>query len=304
MNESDLQTALATRINLQIVISQIPAIEEHMDLPLTRWLDSVPLPPEMPRGAAISLSVWLGSDLSRMGWSAHGDPAGFIPKMADYLQKCGMTPGDLDLINRMGESMEPNQVGSWIAAVNGAIRSGWQFCEPMALERIAPYLGDDLVVTKLMSWTAKRDVVEYRRFVRSVSKAPTSTLELSLPPETVADKLAMAGEGFADLGGAALDPALLPGLEDATDITLGVQLGAGQVQSMSVFARGLRPDVVSALCAAGGITYDDAVGQIARMLKADDIERIVYRRSADGTATVDLELVPNQLDKAAGPGAN
>src|SRR5690606_27922432 len=45
--DSELSDALTRRLNLQISLSQLPVVEEWMDAELGRWLDSVPLPPEL-----------------------------------------------------------------------------------------------------------------------------------------------------------------------------------------------------------------------------------------------------------------
>ncbi len=306
MDESALQRALATRINLQIVISSIPSIDEEMDLPLSRWLDSVPLPPEMPEGEGTNLVVLLGSDLSRMSWSAYGPPAAFIPKMAQYFQKSGMTDADLDLINAMGDAMEPSLVGSWVGAVGGAITTGWQFREPMPVEVIAPFLGEGVLVTKLMSWTVKRDIVNYARFRRSVGEEARSLLELELPEGTAAEKLALVAEGFADLAGVELPAAALDVLaRDGDDISVALEFDGDRVTGASVFAPGPALDQVSEMCSHMGVAYSDKIGQLARMLGADGTRRIEVRVSADGgQPEVNLELVPGELQGPPAPPAN
>ena len=40
--ESALQRALSVRLNLQISLSQLPGIEEWMDIHLDRWLEHIP----------------------------------------------------------------------------------------------------------------------------------------------------------------------------------------------------------------------------------------------------------------------
>ena len=44
-----LQRALSVRLNLQISLSQLAFVEEWMDIHLDRWLEHLPMPPEMPR---------------------------------------------------------------------------------------------------------------------------------------------------------------------------------------------------------------------------------------------------------------
>ncbi|MEZ4367893.1 MAG: hypothetical protein R2939_16680 [Kofleriaceae bacterium] len=64
--DSALQRALSVRLNLQIGLSQLPAVEEWMDIHLDRFLEHVPMPPEMPDGHAVSYLASFGSDLRRL----------------------------------------------------------------------------------------------------------------------------------------------------------------------------------------------------------------------------------------------
>src|SRR3989442_13518186 len=84
--ESALQQALSVRLNLQISLSQLPIIEEWMDIHLDRWLEHNPTPPDMPDGEAVSFLVMLGSDLRRVWWGAWGDPGGFWTRMGGYFK--------------------------------------------------------------------------------------------------------------------------------------------------------------------------------------------------------------------------
>ncbi|HEY0252592.1 MAG TPA: hypothetical protein VGC41_13750, partial [Kofleriaceae bacterium] len=77
--ESALQRALSVRLNLQISLSQLPIIEEWMDIHLDRWLEHNPTPADMPNGEGTTFLAMLGSDLRRVWWGAFGDPRGFVP---------------------------------------------------------------------------------------------------------------------------------------------------------------------------------------------------------------------------------
>ena len=61
-----LQRALSVRLNLQISLSQLAIVEEWMDIHLDRWLEHLPMPPDMPNGEAVSYLAMLGSDLRRV----------------------------------------------------------------------------------------------------------------------------------------------------------------------------------------------------------------------------------------------
>ena len=109
-----LQRALSVRLNLQISLSQLPIIEEWMDIHLDRWLEHNPVPPDLPSGEEVSFLAMLGSDLRRMSWGAWGSPDAFVPRMADYFKLCMMAKSDAALLDQVGELLEPRLVGSWI----------------------------------------------------------------------------------------------------------------------------------------------------------------------------------------------
>src|SRR6478672_2793359 len=103
--ETALQKALSVRLNLQISLSQLPIIEEWMDIHLDRWLEHNPTPPEMPDGEEVSYLAMLGSDLRRVWWGAWGDPRGFVPKMADYFKLCNIAKSHVERIERFTQAI-------------------------------------------------------------------------------------------------------------------------------------------------------------------------------------------------------
>ena len=105
--ESALQRALAVRLNLQMGLSSMPTVEEWMDIHLDRFIEHVPMPPEMPDGFTVSYLASFGSDLRRLLWGAWGDPRGFVPKMADYFKLCNMAKSDEAIIDQIGNALQP-----------------------------------------------------------------------------------------------------------------------------------------------------------------------------------------------------
>ena len=306
INEQDLQRALSLRISMQIAVSSIPAVEESMDIDLDRFLDSVPLPPEVPSGTAIDIEVTVGSDLQRMRWSAFGHPAGFIPKMADYLNRCGVQPVDIALINGMGDALQPSLVGHWVAIEDGAVRTGWQFREQRALAELQPFLGSEFAVAKMMAWAVRRDVDFYRGFARSIGKEPSSRVEVPLPGATAAEQLELARSAFEDLLEQPLPAQLIDaiGESEAPDTGLAFELVGGELRGLAVVASGFADDVVAGLCHAVGVTWSDTLPRIGQALRADGITRVEYRRRGEVQA-VDALFIPGETEPAPpGTGSN
>ena len=138
-----LSQSLATKLAMQMSVSSLPVIEEWMDTPLTRWLDSVPLPMEMPDGESPPMVVSIGSDARLVRWSAAGAPEGMIPKLVEYLKRAGAVPGDFQRVDESGQALEPRAVGSWIEVRPGSVATGWCFEDrAMPLGRLRSLLGE------------------------------------------------------------------------------------------------------------------------------------------------------------------
>src|SRR5690606_35003623 len=137
-----LSEALAGRLALQMSVSSLEVIEEWMDMPLTRWLDSIPLPMEMPDASSPAVLVVLGSDARRVRGSAGGPPERVIPKMDDCLRRAGAHPGDFHRIDQAGQALEPHGVGSWIEVRPGAVDTGWYFEDRLPVARLRELLGE------------------------------------------------------------------------------------------------------------------------------------------------------------------
>jgi hypothetical protein len=287
---------------MQIAVSSLPVVEERMDIDLDRFIDAVPLPPEVPSGSAIDMEVIIGSDLSRMRWSAYGHPAGFIPKLADYLNRCGVLPVDIALINGMGDAIQPNLVGMWVAIEAGTVRSGWQFRERRAVAELQPFMGNDFGIAKLMAWVARRDVDFYRAFVRAIGPEPFSRVELPLPGADTAAQLELAAAAFEDLAAYPLPAPVRDAIAGAgaPETAVAFELHGGELRATSVIADGLGPDVIGAMCSGLGATLADGLTKIGQALKADGVARVEYRRRGDRDE-VDLLYLPGELEDAAAP---
>jgi len=278
-----------------------------MDLEITRWLESVPLPPELPLATRSHFRVALASDLSRLRWVAYGAPQGFVPKMSEYLQKCGIGAHDLALINGLGEALAPELVGSWVAVIDGAIRTGWQFCEVQKIADLEPHLGQQDVTAQLMEWVSGNGITEFRRFSQAVGKEPFSEIDLVLPGDTVAEQMDLASAAFRDLFGGALDDYVVTAMSAAeeAELSLVMKIAGGGARSLSVCCPSVGNDVAASLCNGAGASFDDKHVQIQGVLGAKGIDRLEYRRDANNDlAQVDLHLVPGVIEKGPEPRTN
>jgi hypothetical protein len=283
-----LSTALAGRLALQMSLSNLPMVEEWMDMPLTRWLDSVPLPPEMPGGHGPPLVVSVGADAQLVRWSAAGAPGGVVPKLVDYMRRAGALPGDFRQVDEIGQALEPVVVGSWVEARPGAVATGWFVADRMDLASLRDLLGEG-------AWMDGLGGV-CMRAGRTVGAEPITDVVIELSGSERGEQLAEAAAVFARCG-FVLDQepaARLQGL----DIAIGVRARAGQVVSARLMVVRPGPAAAGETCTALGLGLDPAVSLVERSIGASEVALIELERSASGAAVV-VEFVAGQARATA-----
>jgi hypothetical protein len=292
--ETALQKALSVRLNLQISLSQLPIIEEWMDIHLDRWLEHNPTPPDMPDGEGISYLVMLGSDLRRVWWGTWGDPRGFVPRMADYFKLCNIAKSDAHLLDQVGEQLEPRLVGSWIGVWGGKVTTGWHFLDPQPWPKVEAMFGTHEAKYQLKKWVDDHHIERIERFTQSIGDSPYSEIELAMPGESVDEQVAALSQGFEHFTGAPLGPAVLARLRTAAiaDFALAVRIRGGKVVRVGGLAPGFALDAIEHLCQDAKVGIDDKVGKLVGAL-GEGISRVEYGRAGE-RAGVDIYLEPSE----------
>jgi hypothetical protein len=292
--ENALQKALSVRLNLQISLSQLPIIEEWMDIHLDRWLEHNPTPPDMPDGEGVSYLAMLGSDLHRMWWGAWGDPRGFVPRMADYFKLCNIAKSDAHLLDQIGEALEPRLVGSWIGVWGGKVTTGWHFWDPQPWSKVEAMFGTHEAKYKLKKLVETSGVDRIERFTQSIGDSPFSELELAIPGDTVDGQVATLSQVLADFTGAPLAPALVDRLRLATvpQFGLAVRIRGGQIVRVGALAPGMALESIVAMCGDANVAVDEKLGKLVGAL-GEGIARVEYGRAGE-RAGVDVYLEPGE----------
>src|SRR5262245_1277410 len=238
-----LQRALAIRLNLQIGLSQLPLVEECMAIHLDRWLEHVPMPPEMPDAHAVSYLAMLGSDLRRVWWGAWGDPRGFVPKMADYFKLCNIAKSDAAVLDQIGEQLEPKLVGSWIGVWGGKVTTGWHIWDPHDWAKIEPMFGTHEAKYQIKKWVEDHGITRIERFTQGIGDRSFSEVELKMPGETIDAQVDGLEAAFLHFTGGRLEPALIARMRQAAvpDFGLTVRIRGGKIVKFG----GLVPGMVS-----------------------------------------------------------
>ncbi|HSD89292.1 MAG TPA: hypothetical protein VLB44_17305 [Kofleriaceae bacterium] len=299
--ENALQKALSVRLNLQISLSQVPMVEEWMDIHLDRWLEHNPTPPDMPDGEEVSYLAMLGSDLKRVWWGAWGDPRGFVPRMADYFKLCNIAKSDAQLLDAIGEQLEPKLVGSWIGVWGGKVTTGWHFWDPQPWSKVEAMFGTHEAKFKLKKFVESHGIERIERFTQSIGDSPFSEIELALPGDSVDAQVEALSQAFVDFTGAPLAVPILERLRLATvpQFGLSVRIRGGQVVRIGGLAPGFALDSIIKLCGDAKVGVDEKLPKIVGAL-GEGITRVEYGRAGE-RAGVDVYLEPG--DAAPKPSA-
>jgi hypothetical protein len=292
--ENALQKALSVRLNLQISLSQLPIIEEWMDIHLDRWLEHNPTPPDMPNGEGVSYLAMLGSDLRRVWWGAWGDPRGFVPRMADYFKLCNIAKSDAALLDGVGEQLEPKLVGSWIGVWGGKVSTGWHFLDPQPWSKVEGLFGTHEAKYKLKKFVEDHKIERIERFTQSIGDSPYSEIELAMSGASVDEQVEALSQAFVDFTGAPLATPILERMRMAThpQFGLGIRIRGGAIVRVGGLAPGVALDSIVALCEDAKVGVDDKLGKLVGAL-GEGINRVEYGRAGD-RAGVDIYLEPGE----------
>jgi len=294
-----LHQALQTRLALQISLSSLPVVEEWMDIHLDRWLEHVPMPPEMPNGHGVSYLASVGTDLRRMWWGAWGDPRGFVPKMADYFKLCNIAKSDEQILDQIGLAFEPALVGSWVGVWGGHVVTGWHFWDPHEFTKLEPLFGTHEAKFLLKKWVTDHGIEKFSRFTQAIGDHPFSEIELAVPNEDIE----LASAGFAHFAGAPMTSDVRAALADAggAELAISVRIAQGKVTKTAVLADGMTLDGARALCGAAKIPFDDKVERIVNTMSADGVSRVELGRAGEH-AGVDIYIEPTEPAKRPSAG--
>ena len=293
--EHALQRALSIRMNLQITLSSLPFVEEWMDIHMDRWLEHVPMPPEMPDAHAVSYLAMLGSDLRRVWWGAWGDPRGFVPKMADYFKLCNIAKSDAAVLDQIGDVLEPSLVGSWIGVWGGKVTTGWHLWDPHSWEKIEPMFGTHEAKYQLKKWVEDSGIVRVERFMQAIGDRSFSELELTIPGDTVDAQVATLDGAFEHFTGARLEPALIERMRQAAVPQFGVsvRIRGGQVVKFGGMVPGMAASAVEGFCKDAKVAYDAKLVRLVGALAGEGVTRVEYGRAGEH-AGVDVFIEPTE----------
>lgn len=307
--DSILGRALSIRLNMQISLSSLAIVEEWMDEHLERWMDSIPLPPEMPRGHTAHFGVTVAADLSDMSWRSYGDPAGFIPKMAKYFEDVKMTSEDIGILDMMGNSLEPELVGTWIRVAAGTTTTGWQFCDEHSFAALISFFADHQAKQTLQAWAQEAGIERFRRFAQSVGEHVYSEIEMPVNGRSVGEKLDAAAAAFQALAGQPFPEYLRRALStlDTPEICVGVRVERGAITRISVISPGVGHDVIDRLAQDAGLGFDNKLTKLEAALRADGADQLEFTLVLDDDTArpqISVHFLPSDAERSTSAGMN
>lgn len=301
--ESALNRALSIRLNLQISLSGMPVVEEWMDIHLDRFLEHLPTPPEMPPGALVSYMAMMGSDLRRLWWGAWGDPAGMVPKLADYLKLCNIAASDAAVLDAIGEKLEPRLIGPWVGVWGGKVQTGWHLCDPHPWDKVESMLGTHEAKFRTKAWVQEAKVERIERFAQAIGERAFSEFEFALPGDTVDAQVDALDKAFIHFAGAPLPPESIELLRGAPypSFAISVRIRGGQVTRCAAIAPGMPLELIDRLCAIVKTGRDERLERMINGLTSEGIARVELGRAGD-YGGVDVYVEPGEPAAPTRPG--
>jgi hypothetical protein len=248
----------------------------------------------MPDGQGVSYLAMLGSDLRRVWWGAWGDPRGFVPRMADYFKLCNIAKSDAQLLDGIGEELEPKLVGSWIGVWGGKVTTGWHFWDPQPWSKVETLFGTHEAKFKLKKFVEQQGIERIERFTQSIGDSPFSEIEVAMPGETVDAQVDVLSQAFVDFTGAPLAGAVLERLRSAQhpQFGLAVRIRGGQIVRVGGLVPGVSLDSITKLCTDAKVGVDGKLSKLVGAL-GEGITRVEYGRAGE-KAGVDIYLEPGE----------
>jgi hypothetical protein len=246
----------------------------------------------MPNGEGVEFLAMLGSDLRRVWWGAWGDPRGFVPRMADYFKLCNIAKSDAQVLDQIGEQLEPKQVGSWIGVWGGKVTTGWHFMDPHDWPKVEQMFGTHEAKYAVKKWVDDHHITRVERFSQSIGDSPFSEIEFAIPGDSVDAQVVTMSAAFDQLTGAPLTAAITDRLRMAQvpRFGLAVRIRGGHIVRVGGIAPGLADESALALCTDANVTADPKLTKLLNAL-GSGIARVEYGRAGE-RAGVDMHIVP------------
>ena len=269
-------SAVASRM-VELDLARLAATsgdDTHADV-FHAWLQGLPLP---VKGTAVrpllSLGVSLDATASRVRFSATGATGAMIEPTAAFFTDVDATEAALADIQRLGASIEPDALASWLEMNNAALNAGWEMSGRMDASAAWDAVDDRRRRRTLTRFVGRHDASRLVTVGRSVgSGSVTTRLRIEIGSAADDDDVAAATELMADLDGPMIaDDVLGALLAEAGHraLTIGLWLLGDGLARVGFSVTDAPMALVVRLASDGG--WVDALERVAAVQGAIDAE--------------------------------
>ncbi|MEA3309304.1 MAG: hypothetical protein U9Q70_07320 [Chloroflexota bacterium] len=295
-------TLTATTLKLQLALEQLPWRTPAIAQTLHHWLGELLGPESLTRWPEIMLGVSLTADLRGLTWCVNDEAGAFIPRLARYFERAGVSADEMERIAQAGATFQPARLAGWFEIYEGNYNAGWAFPAPLPLAQALAHTASGPAVAPLAEWAARHDVTTCTRLGRAVGgEYPYTELQIPLPGADVEQQLAAAEDAFVVLDIAAPPPVpVLTALRQAAnpDLGLSIWLSATGVVKLGLIAQQPSAGLVTRLYHAADHALDETRAAFEGVLDVPGPASIEGQRLAAGFGIISHYTLSNLAEHA------
>ena len=233
-----------------------------------QWMGEMLSPVTFFWETAVEFGVSLSADLRRLTWRVTDTSEDFIPRLADYFEKAGVSEREMDRIARMGEAIQPTRLGAWFEVLDAAFNAGWVFPVDLPFTQALACTEFSQARDQLAAWAEQHQVTTCTRLGRAVGAGnPYTELQLRLPGEDIEQQMEVGSSAFSALQVPQLPAAAWvalrdlgrPSLTTQSGLSLSVWLSATGVVKTGLLVTCPSTRFVIQLCRAASLKPDETL---------------------------------------------
>lgn len=118
-------------------------------------------------------------DFNKLYWNSAGPQYLMIQQLVDFFYIVGAPEEEIEKLNVVGESINPDRIGSWInVSEKGGIDGGWCFTFPINLEVAINSVEQGLICEQIKKWGRTNGVQECFYLARDMGAEPPRQTEI------------------------------------------------------------------------------------------------------------------------------
>lgn len=194
------QEITATYLRMQLALEQLPWATQAVTDAMHRWMGEMLSPATFFWETDVEFGVSLSADLRRLTWCVTDRSEDFIPRLAGYFEKAGVSEREMERIARIGEAIQPDRLGAWFEVLDTTFNAGWVFPVDLPLSQALAHVDSGRARDQLAAWAEQHEVTTCTRLGRAVGAGnPYTELQLRLPGEEIGQQIEIGSSAFSAL---------------------------------------------------------------------------------------------------------